>query len=177
MPSLNVTVAVPFSDTSTVLAFGFTFLISASTFSFSFGVNSVSFTTGVFAGSAIAFDCASTTVLSGVNVAVVTSGIVSLVSPLFFTTIFVAVGFNVCILAFTDSFSLFVKSFRFLTGVNSGVTIIGTFTSSELPSVYVTLTTTVPPLVGISPVIALLAICSPVIAFFICSSVCFVSLT
>ena len=152
-------------------------MISASTLPLSSSVNAEVFLTGVLAGSTNPFDCASTTVLSGVNVAVVTSGIVSVVSPLFFTTIFVAVGFNVCILAFTDSFSLFVKLFRFLTGVNSGVTIIGTFTSSELPSVYVTLTTTVPPLVGISPVITLLAICSPVIAFLICSSVCFVSLT
>ena len=152
-------------------------MISASTFPLSSAVNAEVFLTGVFAGSTNPFDCASTTVLSGVNVAVVTSGIVSVVSPLFFTTIFVAVGFNACILSFTDSFSLFVKLLRFLTGVNSGVTITGTFTSSELPSVYVTLTTTVPPLVGIPPVITLLAICSPVIAFLICSSVCFVSLT
>ena len=152
-------------------------MISASTLPLSSSVNDEVFLTGVLAGSTNPFDCASTTVLSGVNVAVVTSGIVSVVSPLFFTTIFIAVGFNVCILAFTDSFSLFVKLFRFLTGVNSGVTITGTVTSSELPSVYVTLTTTVPPLVGISPVITLLAICSPVIAFLICSSVCFVSLT
>ena len=177
MPSSNVTVVDPSSPTSTFVAFGFTFLTAASTLPFSSGVNDEVFFTGVTAGGVIPFESASFTVCVGVNVAVVTSGIVSVVSPLFFTTIFVAVGFNVCILAFTDSFSLFVKSFRFLTGVNSGVTIIGTFTFSELPSVYVTLTTTVPPLVGISPVITLLAICSPVIAFLICSSVCFVSLT
>ena len=152
-------------------------MISASTLPLSSSVNAEVFLTGVLAGSTNPFDCASTTVLSGVNVAVGTSENVNVVFPLFPTTISVAVGFNFCTFAFTDSFSLFVKPFRFLTGVNSGVTIIGTFTSSELPSVYVTLTTTVPPLVGISPVISLLAICSPVIAFLICSSVCFVSLT
>ncbi|EGP70418.1 conserved domain protein [Streptococcus mitis SK1080] len=122
VPSLNVTVAVPFSDTTTVLAFGLTFLISASTLPLSSSVNDEVFLTGVLAGSTNPFDCASTTVLSGVNVAVVPSLNVTVAVPFSDTTTVLAFGLTFLISASTLPLSSSVNDEVFLTGVLAGST-------------------------------------------------------
>ena len=64
-----------------------------------------------------------------------------------------------------------------ITGVTNvasvAVTLIGTFTFSVLPSLYVTLTTATPAPFGIVPTISFDAIFVPVTASLTCVSVCF----
>ena len=86
------------------------------------------------------------------------------------------VGVNVTLTLSTSpvgvTVTVAVPSSAVTTGA-SGVTLIGTFTFSVLPSLYVTLTTATPAPFGIVPTISFDAIFVPVTASLTCVSVCF----
>ena len=119
---MKVTVAVPSGVTSTLATFsGFASSIAFLTLPFSSSVKFVKFCTGVLAGSWIPFDCASTTVLSGVNVATDPSLKVTVAVPSGVTsTLATFSGFASSIAFLTLSFSGCVKFVKSCTGVLAG---------------------------------------------------------
>ena len=135
----------------------------------------------------IPFASAAFTVLSGVNVAVLPSGNVTVAAPFAPTSTFVAVGFAFLTAALTFSFSSFVNAARFLTGVFAGslipfasgtfVATTGLLESDIFPLLSVALTVTLPSGMLTSGIIVTLpaesAVPSPILLLFLSYKITF----